>query len=253
MWKGPFTEKVDGKQKTTFTHYSPHLDQGFPGSVNAKVMYTSYTRVDESDSIEKVYLEIEYEATIAEDSPVDETVVNLTNHNFFNLTKDQLSIAGTKLKIFSNQTIIHDETTLVPTGEIANHPEVPTDLSFITLGEKSPSIDHAFFVQPEVEFQGLDTRKYREPQPLVHMFHPDTKINVLVSSTEPTFQVYTSDFMNIPQLPGESRDWKPRCSVAVEPARPTNAANTPQWRNWVTLKKGDMYGSKTVYVNWISA
>lgn len=183
---------------------------------------------------------------------MNETVLNLTNHNFFNLSEDGVSSAGTQLKIFSNQYIVHDEATLVPTGNVSDHPDVPSDGSVVTLGEKLPFIDHAFFVQPAAEFKGLDTRKYRTPQPLVHMYNPETKINVLVSSTEPVFQVYTGDFMDIPQLPGETRTWKPRCSVAVEPGRPTNAANTPQWRPWVTLKKGDKYGSKTVYVNWIS-
>lgn len=252
-WVGPSEEQVDGKRKVTFTHHSPHLDQGFPGSVDAKVIYTSYQQVDNADGIEKVYLEIEYEAVISDDSPVDETVISLTNHNFFNLSESGLTNVGTKLKIFSNQTILHDDQTLEPTGKVAAHPVVPSDNSFITLGEKDPSIDHAFFVQPEAEFKGLDTRVYRDVEPHVHMYNPDTKINVLVSSTEPVFQVYTGGFMDIPLLPGESRIWTPGCCVAVEPARPTNAANMPQWRPWVTLKKGDKYGSKTVYTNWISA
>ena len=251
-WKGGETKTVNGKEVTIFTHHSPHLDQGFPGSVDAKVTYTSYKQVDPADNIEKVYLELEYEAVLAEDSPVDETVISLTNHNFFNVSEAGVTNAGTQLKVFSNQTILHDQETLVPTGQIGAHPDIPADLDFFTLTKIEPEIDHAFFVEDSPEFKGLDTREYRAVQPHVHIYNPESKINVVVGSTEPVFQVYTGKFMNIPLLPGESRTFEKNSCIACEPARPTNAAKTPKWKNWVLLKKGEKYGSKTVYTNWVS-
>lgn len=251
-WKGGETKTVNGKEVTVFTHHSPHLDQGFPGSVDAKVTYTSYKQVDPADNIEKVYLELEYEAVLAEDSPVDETVISLTNHNFFNVSEAGVTNAGTQLKVFSNQTILHDQETLVPTGQIGAHPDISADLDFFTLTKTEPEIDHAFFVEDSPEFKGLDTREYRAVQPHVHIYNPESKINVVVGSTEPVFQVYTGKFMNIPLLPGESRTFEKNSCIACEPARPTNAAKTPKWKNWVLLKKGEKYGSKTVYTNWVS-
>lgn len=199
-----------------------------------------------------MYLEIEYEAVLAENSPVDETIISLTNHNFFNVSKVGITNVGTKLKVFSNQTILHDEQTLAPTGEIAAHPKIPENLDFFTFTETEPEIDHAFFVEDAPEFKGLDTREYRSVKPHVHIFNPETKINVVVASTEPVFQVYTGEFMNIPLLPGESRTFDKNSCIACEPARPTNAAKIPKWKNWVLLKKGEKYGSKTVYSNWVS-
>lgn len=252
-WEGPETKTVDGKDVFVYKLNSPHLDQGFPGSVNATATYTSYTKVDPADGIEKVYLELEYEAELAEDSPVDETIISLTNHSHFNLSKDQVTNAGTQIKISTNQYIVHDEKTTIPTGEISSHPAVPADQSFITLGPIEPIIDHAFVPQPlENEFKGLDTRKYRDVQTHAHIFNPETKINLTIGSTEPTFQVYTGLFMDLPILEGESRSFEPGSCIAVEPARPTNAAKYPDWREWVSLKKGDKYGSKIVYTNWIS-
>jgi aldose 1-epimerase len=243
-WQGPVVEKKQGKTITTFTLVSPHLDQGFPGKVNAKTIYTSYVENG------KAYLEIDYEAELAQDSPVEETVVSLTNHNYFNVANNVTTYDGARIKIYSNKYIVHDENTQAPTGEIDDFPAVPKDLSFFTLDKVGPFIDHAFVVQPQQEFVALDTR-HRKPQIHVHLYHPKTNINLQVLSTEPVFQVYTGDGMNIPKLEGESRAFPGRCGVAVEPARPTNAANADNWRPWVTLKKGDKYGSKIVYVNWV--
>jgi aldose 1-epimerase len=85
----------------------------------------------------------------------------------------------------------------------------------------------------------------------VHLYHPKTKVHVEVLTTEPVFQIYTADHFAVPVLEGEKRPFNSRSGVACEPARPTNAAGArTEWRPWVTLKKGDVYGSKTVWVNW---
>ncbi|ANB13082.1 bifunctional UDP-glucose 4-epimerase/aldose 1-epimerase [Sugiyamaella lignohabitans] len=247
-WEGPVVSKVTEngveKTKTVYSLVSPHLDQGFPGKVNAKTIYTSYVIG------EKAYLELEYEAELAEDTPVDETVISLTNHNFFNPALKDDTYEGTEIKVFSNQYIVHDAKTFAPTGAIEDFPLIPKDLPFITLKKEGPFIDHCFVVQPQQEFTKLDTRD-KTPSLHVHFHHPETKVNVQVLSTEPVFQVYTGDYMNIPKWEGESRAFPTRCGLACEPARFTNAANRPEWRPWVTLKKGDKYGSKIVYVNWV--
>lgn len=235
-----------------YTLYSPHLDQGFPGSVVAKVIYTPYTSTDKA-GVTKNYLEIEFEATLTDDTPVPETCINLTNHSFFDIGLDGIG-NDVQIKVYGGGSyIVHDEKTRVPTGAIAPHPRV--EQGFFELGKRE--LDQSFIADPTsanevAPFKGLDTRTYRPLIPHVHVYSPTTKINLEVSSTEPVFQIYSSDYMNIPQLPGEDRDWKPRCSLAVEPGRPTNAVNTPKWRNWVMLHKGEKYGSKIVYSSWVS-
>lgn len=244
-WEGPFEEtRKDGKKSVIYKIHSPHLDQGFPGTVNARVIYTPYVEGD------KAYLEIEYEAELADDSPVDETVVSLTNHNFFNLSGNFDSYDGTQIKVYSNKSILHDPQTTECTGKFVTDSGVPADQSFFTLTKEGPSIDRAFEAYDVNDFKQLDTR-FRQPQPVVHMFHPNTKVHLEISSTEPVFQVYTGDGMKVPILEGETVGHPTRSGIAVEPARPTNAANHPHWRQWVDLKKGDKWGSKTVYVNWV--
>lgn len=240
-WKGP--EKVarsDGKESLVYTYLSPHLDEGFPGELLVKAIYTSYT--EGSAAI----LELEYEAQLTENSPVDETIVSLTNHNFFNVAPaSSHTTTGTKVVVNSNKYIVHDPETTIPTGKVETFPDIPDSLQF-TLEESKPAIDHCFVVQPPKEFKSLDTRN--EPLvELVQMSHPESNIVLKVLSTEPVYQIYTTDKMDIPQLPGEPRAFGARAGVAVEPARPTNAVLNPEWKQWVSLKKGDTWGSKIVY------
>lgn len=246
-WAGPVEKKRDdGKTSYVFSHTSEHLDNGFPGKVNARVIYTPYSEGG------KNILEIEYEAELAEDSPVDETVVSLTNHNYHNAALSNDSVEGTQIQIFANRIIEHQNGNGIepPTGNFVKHPAVPEDMSAFTLHKDGPFIDHCFVLQDPAEFKGLDTRKTQEPRKAVHLYHPDSKVHVEVLTTEPVFQIYTADHFDIPVLEGEKREFRKRCGVACEPARPTAAAVRPEWRPWVTLKKGDLYGSKTIWTNW---
>lgn len=196
-------------------------------------------------------MDIEYEVELTEDSPVFETIVSVTNHNYFNISDNVESLVGTKLKVFSNKVIERNKITDVPTGNIYDYATVTDDLSFITFDDKFPVLDHGFMVQASTTDEPiLDTRS-RDSSSLVHLYHPSTKANVKIYSTEPVFQIYTGDGIDLPKLPGEPNAFPPRCGIAVEPARPTNAQAFDKWRPWVALKKGQKWGSSTTYVSWV--
>ena len=86
-----------------FTLVSPDGDQGFPGTLTAHVRYT----------LSGTDLRIEYTATT--DKP---TVLNLTNHTYFNLTGSG-SILGEKMMINSAR-ITPVDANLIPTGKYFN-------------------------------------------------------------------------------------------------------------------------------------
>jgi aldose 1-epimerase len=65
-----------------FTYHSPDGDNGFPGAVDATIIYTSGKQKNKEGK-EATVLAIEYEAVLVDDgSGVEETVVNLTNHSY---------------------------------------------------------------------------------------------------------------------------------------------------------------------------
>lgn len=73
VWKGE-GKVLEGKGILTFTYKSPHLENGFPGEVDFKVIYT----------LEKNNLKIEYFGESDRD-----TYINLTNHTYFNLSGNE--------------------------------------------------------------------------------------------------------------------------------------------------------------------
>lgn len=246
-WKGPFEEEHNGRKSTVFTITSEHLDQGFPGKVDAKLFYTPYT-VTNDEGIDEFFLEIEFECRLADDSPIDETVVHMTNHAYTCVTGND-TVNGTRMKIFSNKWLEKGEDNTI-TGNVTTSDIVPEDLSFFTLTNEGPQIDHNFVARDLEQFDGLDTRHFK-PQPLVHYYYPGNNVNLQIFSTEPSFQVYSGDFVDVPHYQGESRGFGKRCGIAVEPGRPVNAPVEEKWKPWVTLKKGGVYGSKIIYCSWV--
>jgi aldose 1-epimerase len=73
----PGVGKIDGGESVKFTLVSPDGDEGFPGEVEASVVYTVGKQVQ--DGKEVIVLGIEYEAELL--SGADETVINMTNHS----------------------------------------------------------------------------------------------------------------------------------------------------------------------------
>lgn len=241
------SEESNGRTATVFSYTSEHLDMGFPGKVHIKAKYTPYTITE--GGVEKNVVELEYEARLADDSPVDETVVSLTNHSYMNTSGSFDSITGTKAKICTNKIIELSTNGSGPTGNLVEKEGVPANGQEFEFTDTAPAIDDCFVAQPLDQFTKLDTRG-QENKELVHFWHPNTKAHLKVLSTEPVFQIYTTDRMNVPVLPGESRGFGQRCAIAVEPARPTSAASRDDWSQWVRLRKGDVYGSRIIWESW---
>ena len=77
-WDGPRPVSRRGKEGVIFTYVSPDGDEGYPGTVEARVYYVAGTETGEEGRRETV-LEVEYEAKLVGDE-CDETVVGMTNH-----------------------------------------------------------------------------------------------------------------------------------------------------------------------------
>ena len=94
----------------------------------------------------------------------------------------------------------------------------------------------------------LDTRK-GPLRKLAGFAHPTTKLHIDFFSTEPAFQFYTGELIDAAahsDIPARG----PRAGFCMEASRYIDAINNPQWKNQVLLKRGDIWGAKTVYKAW---
>ena len=143
----------------------------------------------------------------------------------------------------------------IPTGTMSRHADIrlftaATPLS-ITLGETGPVFDHCFIL-PDASEPTIDTRR-RPLKEFAHLFNETSRINLLAATTEPAFQFYTGDGINVPAKESNKSSFGPRAGLCLEAGRPINAVNDPQARKWVVLTEGEVYGSYTTYTVWLSA
>jgi aldose 1-epimerase len=138
----------------------------------------------------------------------------------------------------------------IPTSGQTPHPDITANKSF-TLGNANPKFNEFFIATQPHERITLDMRS-SPLRLLTTAYHPDIKIHLEVLSTEPAFQRYTGDYIDIEEVQGENgiRKRGPRSGFCVEPGRYVNAVNVPGMTEQVLLRKGKIYGSRIVYRGW---
>lgn len=167
--------------------------------------------------------------------------------SYFNIG-DGPTLEGTKCTLGTNLHQVVDETA-IPTGAIEPFPSIPANSEF-ELGPEKPDPDHCFIMNTDPASIPLDTRK--EPmKKLCSFYHPSTKIHLEALSTEPAFQFYTGRFIKVPEMDGMPARG-PRSGMCIEASRYVDAINNDKWRNMVVLKKGQVWGSRTIYRAWVA-
>lgn len=77
IFTGPQLMNRDGKETVQFTYVSPDGEEGYPGTVELRVWYSTSEQVE--DGVTKIVLDMEYEAELIGDE-CEETAINVTNH-----------------------------------------------------------------------------------------------------------------------------------------------------------------------------
>ncbi|KAM5351821.1 hypothetical protein ACJ41O_004544 [Fusarium nematophilum] len=237
----PGVEGLQGGESVAFTLTSEDGDEGYPGTVEATIVYTTGTQ--QVDGKEAIVLAMDYEAKLVDGA--DETVINLTNHSYFNLSGKE-TIADTSVTLPTAQHLPVDDGS-IPTGNPEPYPGITANEP-IALHAKEPNVDHCFVLNEDPASVPIDTRG--EPLALnLKAHHPGSGITLEVLSTEPAFQFYTGIGIDVPAVEGQPARGS-RSGFCCEPGRYVNAINVPEWKNMVTLKKGETYGARIVYKAW---
>ncbi|MER6343879.1 aldose epimerase family protein [Streptomyces sp. NPDC001595] len=195
------------------TRVSPHGEEGFPGRLTVAVTYSL-----DADGA----LRIRYEAVT--DAP---TVVNLTNHSYFNLSGGAGSgpAGGHELRIAAGRYTPVDED-LIPTGvaEVAG-----TRFDFRKPRVTGSGYDHNFV---------LDKGVTSAAEEVAELYDPASGRVLTVATTEPGLQLYTADHLDGPLSPG--------AGIALETQHFPDSPNRPEFPSTV-LRPGRTFRSETVY------
>lgn len=186
---------------------SPHGEEGFPGRLEMSVTYT----LDGSGA-----LRIAYEAVT--DAP---TVLNPTNHSYFNLSGSGHA-GGHELRLAASR-ITPVDAGLIPTGGLDDVTD--TRFDFRRARKVGSGYDHNYV---------LDKGVTEAAEKVAELYDPASGRVLTVATTEPGLQLYTADHLGEPFAPGDG--------IALETQHFPDSPNRPGFPSTV-LRPGEVFRS----------
>ena len=235
--KGFHTKDWDGETKVledevhlTMSYLSKDGEEGFPGNVQVKVTY-----ILKNDNT----LTLEYEATTDQ-----ETIINLTNHAYFNLSGDaKRDVLGHELTIDSDMIYDLDEE-LIPTGKTIMLDDEPI---FDFRQTKTIGQDINKENKHLQNGSGYDhVWALNSKENAITLYDSISKRCMTVTTSEPAVVVYTMNHADEPTVLSNGMPQKPRYAVCLETQKPAIGYNEVG-RQAVTLKSDEVYKQCTTF------
>jgi aldose 1-epimerase len=214
------------------TLHSPDGDQGYPGNLNISVTYKW------TDHME---LEMLYEAETDRT-----TVVNLTNHAYFNLAGEGAGL------ILDHEAQIHAEIytpaddSLLPTGALTSVADTPFDFrKFQRIGDR---LQQAGGNPVGYDLNYMLQERFPRPYgPAARVRHPDNGRWLEVQTDQPGLQFYTGNFLNGTLLGKSGKLYPQYGGFCLETQHFPDSPNRPEFPP-VILSPGQKYRTRTAYV-----
>lgn len=216
------------------TYLSEDGEEGFPGNLAVKV---TMTLTDDNA------VDIQYEAVTDK-----ETVVNLTNHSYFNLSGDANNSILNDVLMINADSFTPVDDTFMTTGEIATVEGTPMDFRTPTpIGERiddyeyeqlkfGDGYDHNWVLNTAGDVSKLAATVYS----------PESGIQLEVYTDEPGVQVYTGNFLTGADTGKYGAVYGKRNAICLETQKYPDTPNKPDWPS-AFLAPGDTYTSRCIY------
>jgi aldose 1-epimerase len=216
----------------TFNHLSKDMDEGYPGNLSCKVTY----ELTDDNAVK-----ISYEATTDKS-----TIVNLTNHSYFNLNGIGSGTILNHIVEFKAANYTPVDPTAIPTGKIMPVAGTPFDFTKpATIGSRINAADEQI-----KNGSGYDHNfvldKHDINTAIGIITGDQSAIKMEIFTTEPGLQFYSGNFMKggNTMLGGKKDDY--RTGFAMETQHYPDSPNQPSFPSTV-LKPGEIYKTVTIY------
>lgn len=217
----------------TFTYVSPDKDQGYPGTLTTNVTYT-LTNNNE--------LKIDYNAVTDKT-----TIINLTHHSYFNLTGDpKNTILKHEIEIKADKFTPVD-STLIPTGELADVKNTPFDLRKMTPVGLNINADNEQLKRGRGYDHNWVLNNYDgSVREAANVYEPESGRLLEVLTDQPGIQFYSGNFLDGSATGKNGIAYNFRTGLCLEAQHYPDSPNKPEFPS-VILKPGETYKQTTIY------
>lgn len=230
-----------GDRVLELEHTSPEGNEGYPGTLEARVTYTL---------TERNQLVVDYHATADRATPV-----NLTHHSYFNLAGHDAGDVREHVLVIDATRYLPVDAQMIPTGELRPVAGTPFDFRTRTpIGARieeddaqlaiGRGYDHCFVLGAGSSVGERATAE-GNMRFAARVYEPSSGRVLEVWTTEPGLQLYTGNHLEGIVGKGSVR-YVARAGVALETQHFPDAPNQPGFRS-VILRPGETYRSRTIF------
>jgi aldose 1-epimerase len=223
--------EVENGVALELSYLSVDGEEGYPGNLDVKVLYT----LDNDNN-----WTVDYEATTDK-----KTVVNLTQHSYFNLSAMESDILGHELVLNADAYLPVDEG-LIPTGEL--RPAVGTPFDF----NAAKTIGQDINIENEQLAYGMGydhcwvlKEGEKEMNFAASLYDPASGRFMEIYTTEPAIQFYSGNFLDGSQIGKSGEEYNFRTGLCLETQHYPDSPNQPEFPS-VVLDSGEVYQTSTV-------
>lgn len=225
--------KQTDKQTLVLSYLSKDGEEGFPGNLQVTVVY----HLSDDNA-----LEIEYKATSDQD-----TILNLTNHSYFNLSGEGDPYVGDQLLQINADCFLGTTPDAIPYDEPIAVEGTPFDFrKLFPIGDRIND-DHIQITNGSGYDHNFNINGGgKEVVWAAKAIGPKTGIVMDVYTSEPGVQLYTGNFLDGSFVGKNGHTYPRRSAFCLETQHYPDSINHPQFPS-VVLKKGDTFNSKTSF------